>query len=116
MATKHIFPLMLEGTFTTTGAHTWGSSVATTVGMMVMATGSDSVAFNSTTNPADEAGSVVVCHNTHSGALNVTIAPDPNGDATSDTIAVPAGAFLTVMYHPTHGWIPLGGTGATVPS
>lgn len=111
MATKHIFPLVLDGSHTTTGAVTWGSDTEQ-VGMVIINTDSDHVTFDSTNFPADLPGATIIVQNSDDASANVIISPDPNGDETADTIAVGAGDFCTIMYHPTHGFIPLGLTAA----
>lgn len=111
MATKHIFPLVLDGSHTTTGAVTWGSDTEQ-VGMVIINTDSDHVTFDSTNFPADLPGATIIVQNSDDASANVIISPAPNGDATADTIAVGAGDFCTIMYHPTHGFIPLGLTAA----
>ena len=110
MAKKGIFPLLLEETHTTTGATTWGDDTTKNVGVIKIA-GAHAVDFDGT-NYAGNAGDCVLVVNTHSASVNVTIAPDPFGDADMDTVALGAGDTVSVIYHPVNGWIFFAGIAA----
>jgi len=107
-----IFPILREETHTTTGATTWGEETTKEVGVIKVA-GAHAVDFN-TTNYPGEPGDCVLIVNNHSSNINVTIAPDPFGDADGDVCAVGAGDTVSVIYHPDNGWLFFGGTSAAV--
>lgn len=98
------YPLiLLDGKATTTGASTWGSDIDK-VGVVVLGA-AGTLTFDSTNYPADFGGSIIHITNDTASAIDVTITPDPHGDATAPTEAVAAGDMLAVVYHPTYGFL-----------
>ena len=110
MARTGIFPILREETHTTTGATTWGDDTTKQVGVIKIA-GAHAVDFDGTNYPGAD-GDCVLVVNTHSASVNVTIAPDPLGDADADTVALGAGDTVAVIYHPVNGWLFFAGVAA----
>lgn len=103
MAKKGIFPLILGETHTTTGATTWGDDTTDQTGVIKIA-GAHAVDFNGANFPG-KPGDCVLIANTHSAAVNVSIDPDPFGDASMDVLSLAPGDTATVLYHPSNGWV-----------
>lgn len=88
---------------TTAAATTWGDDTTKEVGIIKI-NGAHAVDFDSTNYPG-EPGDLVAVVNVTAAAQNVTIAPDPFGDASADTISCGAGDTVTVLYTVDNGWI-----------
>ena len=110
MARQGIFPILRAETHTTAAATTWGDDTTKEVGVIKIA-GAHAVDFDGTNFPG-KAGDCVLVVNTHSTSVNVTIAPDPLGDADADTVALTAGDTVAVIYHPVNGWMFFAGIAA----
>ena len=102
-----VFPLILDGSASTTASDTWGEDIDK-VGL-VQIPGNHTVTFDSTNYPADNSGDTVIVINTGASTPSVIISPSPFGDATADTIpSFGPGDTCTVMYHHDHGWLFIG--------
>ena len=100
---KGIFPILRDETHTTDAATTWGDDTTKEVGVIKIA-GNHAVDFDGVNYPG-KAGDCVLVVNTHSVAVNVSISPDPFGDADMDVLSLVKGNTVTVLYHPVNGWI-----------
>ena len=98
-------------THTTAGATTWGDDTTKEVGIIKIA-GAHAVDFDSTNYPG-EPGDLVAVVNTTGTSQNVTIAPDPFGDATANTVACGAGDTVSVLYSEDNGWFFLSAVNAS---
>lgn len=101
-----VFPLILDGSHSTTASDKWGEDIPK-VGL-VKITGNHTVTFDTTNYPADNSGDSVLCYNTGASSVSLAITPDPFGDATADSVAIGPGDSVLMMYHHDHGWVALG--------
>lgn len=103
MAKKHVFPLFLDGDIQAVAASGAWNGLTSRIdmnGAFILSAPSDVVV---------EPGTIVSLKNDTGGSLNLTLSPDPFGDADTDVEAIADKTIFTVLYvSDTIGWIPFG--------
>ena len=111
MAKKGIFPIIREETHSTTGATTWGDDTTKEVGVIKI-TANHAVDFDGDNFPGEPGDMVLVTNAGETASVAVTIAPDPLGDDSADTVNLGVGDTVAAIYHPTNGWMFMSVVGA----
>jgi len=100
---KHVFPLFLDGDIQAVGAAGSWNGLTSRIdmnGAFTLSVPSDVVV---------DPGTIVSLKNDTNGALNLTLSPDPFGDAETDVESLANNTIFTVMYvSDAIGWIPFG--------